>query len=440
MPEKSAAELESRSLTNAALKVFLEKNLHREIADWPHPRWDFEMLTLAAFYYQPDLAVARSQWNTAQAGIKTAGGRPNPTLSLVPGYDTTHHAGLTPWFPLVSFDLPLETMGKRGKRIDAAEHLSDSARFAFAAAAWKVRSDLRSALLDASATQERVALQQAQVSAQDEIVRMLQQQADAGAISGYELTAARVTLQKSRLDLADAQTQMAEARAREAEAIGIPLRALDDAETSFDLLKDPLPPIDLTTAEVRRAALTNRADVLGALADFAAAQADLQLEIAKQYPDVHLNPGYQFDQGDNKWSLGLTFDLPILNQNQGPIAEARARREEAAAKFNAVQSKVLAEIERAVGVFHVTESNSEVLRALATDQNRQRESLEAQFRAGAVSRFDVLGAQAEMIAAELARLDGELKLRQAFGALEDAVQRPMDLPNAARAAIDSKTP
>ena len=41
-------------------------------------------------------------------------------------------------------------------------------------------------------------------------------------------------------------------------------------------------------------------------------------------PDVHLNPGYQFDQGDNKWSIGLTFDLPILNQNQGPIAEAKA--------------------------------------------------------------------------------------------------------------------
>src|SRR5262245_5445026 len=58
--EKSATELEGRSLTNAAVKNFLEKNLHREFADWPTGKWDFDSLTLAAFYYHPDLAVARA--------------------------------------------------------------------------------------------------------------------------------------------------------------------------------------------------------------------------------------------------------------------------------------------------------------------------------------------------------------------------------------------
>src|SRR3954447_9398049 len=123
--EKSANELEGRSLTNAALKVFLEKNLHREFAEWPPTTWDFDALTLAAFYYHPDLALARVQWRATQGGIKTAGGRPNPTLSLVPGYDTTHNPGLSPWFPMVSFDHLIETAGKRGKRIAAAEQESE---------------------------------------------------------------------------------------------------------------------------------------------------------------------------------------------------------------------------------------------------------------------------------------------------------------------------
>jgi outer membrane protein TolC len=35
--------------------------------------------------------------------------------------------------------------------------------------------------------------------------------------------------------------------------------------------------------------------VLAALADYAASEAALRLEIAKQYPDIHLNPGYQLD-------------------------------------------------------------------------------------------------------------------------------------------------
>ena len=60
----------------------------------------------------------------------------------------------------------------------------------------------------------------------------------------------------------------------------------------------------------------------GALADYAASQSALQLEIAKQYPDLHLGPGYELDQTDNKWSLGISLDLPILNHNQGPVAEA----------------------------------------------------------------------------------------------------------------------
>src|SRR5204862_2361235 len=99
-----------------------------------------------------------------------------------------------------------------------------------------------------------------------------------------------------------------------------------------------------------------------------AAEAAFQTEIAKQSPDVHVNPGYEYDQGDNKWSLGVSVELPILNQNQGPIAEARARREEAAARFNALQSKVLADIERAVEVFHVSEENADTLKSLAEVQ------------------------------------------------------------------------
>jgi cobalt-zinc-cadmium efflux system outer membrane protein len=466
-PAQTAAELEGRSLTNAALKAFLEKNLHRDLTNWPAASWDFDTLTLAAFYYHPDLAVARAQWNLAQTGIQTAGGRPNPTLSLVPGYDTTHHAGLSPWIPAVSFDLPVETAGKRGHRIAVAGQLTESARLNVATVAWKVRSDLRSSLLDLAAATQREALLQKQISLQEEIVKLLDQQVQAGAIAAFETVAPRIASQKLRLDFAVAQSQRAEARVRVAGAIGVPVTALgvptlgggarlapaaaapktervageesrapsepppggtpnaEDFRLSFDPRNELVPSADLASAGVRRAALQSRSDILGALADYAAAQATLQLEIAKQYPDVHLNPGYQFDQGDNKWSLGINFDLPILNQNQGPIAEAKARREEAAARFNALQAKALAEIERAVEAFRVSEKNLATLQALAEAQTKQRESVEAQFKAGAVDRLDLLSAQMESVNAGLVQLDGQWKFQEAAGALEDAVQRPM---------------
>ena len=54
-----------------------------------------------------------------------------------------------------------------------------------------------------------------------------------------------------------------------------------------------------------------RADIRAAIADYEASQSALQLELAKQYPDVHLNPGFQWDQGESKWQLGLTVDRRI---------------------------------------------------------------------------------------------------------------------------------
>jgi outer membrane protein TolC len=208
--------------------------------------------------------------------------------------------------------------------------------------------------------------------------------------------------------------------------VGVPSAALDAVKLSTDGLNQRVTADDMTSAEVRRAALQGRADILAALSDYAASEATLQLEIAKQYPDVHLSPGYQFDQGDNKWTLGITFDLPVLNQNQGPIAEAMARREEAAAKFSALQVKVLAEIENAVETFRVSEKNAAVLDALAEEQARQHETVEAQLRAGAAERLDAVNSEVEMAAGELAQLDGRVKLLQSVVALEDAVQRPID--------------
>ena len=107
----------------------------------------------------------------------------------------------------------------------------------------------------------------------------------------------------------------------------MPTRALDGVKFSFAALNQF--PRELTRPEVRRQALLNRADVRGALAEYAASQSALQLEIANQYPDLHLGPGYAWNTGnagDNEWELGLTVTLPVLNHNQGPVAEAEAKR------------------------------------------------------------------------------------------------------------------
>jgi outer membrane protein TolC len=384
------------------------------------------MLTLAAFYYQPSLDVARADWRVAAGGIETAAERPNPTASVSGIYEPASGA-FSPWIPGLVFDLPIETAGKRRFRTEQARHLSESARLNIATAAWQVRSQLRAALLDLAAARQRAALLQRQAASREDLLSRMQAQLEAGAISRVELNAARLALIRARADLADAERSQAEAQSRLAGALGLSAAALEGLEFQFDLAP-PAAAEDLTAKQVRQLALLGRADILAALSDYAASQSALQLEVAKQYPDIHLAPGYSWNAGstgENDWQLGATVELPLLNRHQGPIAEATARRAASAARFLALQAKVITEIDSAVASFRASQTNFAAVESLAAAQTRQQQSIEAQFQAGAADRLDVLTAELEINAAALARLDAQTKLQQAAGALEDAVQRPL---------------
>ena len=124
-PEKTAAALAARSLNDNGLHRFLAQNLGRDFEVWPPAAWDFDLLALAAYYYQPSLDIARAEWSVATAGKVTAGERPNPSVSLSGTYDTTTPP---PWIPGVTFDIPIETAGKRGYRVAQAQ---DPALIAF---------------------------------------------------------------------------------------------------------------------------------------------------------------------------------------------------------------------------------------------------------------------------------------------------------------------
>ena len=337
----------------------------------------------------------------------------------------------------VTFDLPLETAGKRAKRMAEAKDVSQSAWWSLITTAWQIRSGVRAGLLNFTVAGHRDALLRKQLAAQEQTEKLLQQRFDVGEISRPDLATAQIALNKTRLDASDAQTQFANARSQLAQALGVGTAALDGLNLAFDF--SVRAPQELTSTEARRIALLGRSDIRGTLADYAAAQDDLRLQIAKQYPDLHLGPGYAWNSGnagDNEWSLGLTLELPILDQNQGPIAEAKARRELAAAQFAALQAKVIGEIERAVAGYHLADAQLKTGAALLAAEQQQEQSVEAQQRAGAADRIDLLSAQVEFDTAALAQLEGETKFQIALGMLEDALQRPA---NAMETAISAAT-
>ncbi len=88
----------------------------------------------------------------------------------------------------------------------------------------------------------------------------------------------------------------------------------------------PPAPESLSAVQVQRDAVLNRLDIRRSLAQYAAAEAAVHSEIAKQYPNFNIGPGYTYEERNSFFTVGFSTSLPVFNRNQGPIAEAESRR------------------------------------------------------------------------------------------------------------------
>ena len=421
VPADTATVFDSRTLRDAGLEQLLSAAL--PATSDPSPRYDLRRLTAMAYYYHPDLDLARARWQLAQAAAITAGARPNPGLNLSAEFNADAPDDTSRWARGVSLSIPIETAGKRGYRIEQARHQVEVARLNLLDTAWQVRSRVRESLLNTYPSEQLVAAQQ---SLESERVRLMERRLQLGFAAAPDLTEARIALQRATLARQDVHKRLVENRVRLASALGLPISALDGVALSFDSFEH-LPDVSaLPARDVQRQALLRRPDVRAALADYQASQSALQIEVAKQYPDITLGPGFLMDAGKAKWSLGLSLLLPLLYRNQGPIAEAEARRQLAAANFLTVQTRAIGEVEQALAGYRAVLDKLRTADTLLATQRRKEQSAARLQRAGETDRSTLLGAQVELAVAELARVETLLQAQQALGALEDAVRRPLD--------------
>ena len=425
LPEKTLDDFESRCLGTDELETYLDKNLESGSSS----SWDLPKLTLAAFFYNPKLDVARSRLSGAKGQEKAAAEYPNPDLGITPGFNSTtgYSAPVSPWILGVALDIPIETAGKRGYRIAEARYLSESARLQIAQSAWELRHQVREALLNLYAATQKEALLDRRGLLEKDQIELLKQLLDLGEISANELSLARITYEQTRLTWLDENKYKVQARMQLAATIGVPAKALEAIEFCFDVFE--VLPDHIPSVEAQRRAMLNREDLLGAIADYQACQAALQREVARQFPDVRLGPGYEFDQSENKWMLGLSVNLPIFNQNKGAIAVAEARREQAAAEFMAVQARIVGDIEQAVASYRACLKKVQAAELLSKELQATVDRLRKMYEAGEVVMLNVTAAEFELNTNAVNRLDARVEALKTLGQLEDAMHVAPDLPN-----------
>lgn len=420
--EGIAQGLDDHSLNSPALHRFSQAH-YRQLS-WPPREWNLDNLTLVAFFFNPELDAARAKLATTEAAQISAAQRPNPVLQLPLQRTLNPKVGDSPWTLGFGLDIPIETAGKRGYRMDEAAYLVTASRLRLSNVAWGIRSQLREHLLALWSTSERTKLVQHQVELDQALVSMLEKRLSAGYASAWEVNQQRLSLIQSRNDLLTVQREMAAARGRVATVLGMRVERLAGSE--LDLTEFAQVSFEIPAQEIRLQALLNRADVLEGLAQYEASQAALQLEVAKQYPNLHLGPGYTLDQGARKVGFDFTgLELPILNRNEGPIAEARGRRVEAEARIRQVEAKAFADADSAATAYWTTHDMVTQNQAQLAVQRRQLRTAQRALALGQDDRTSLVLAEKTELVAELAVLDSIFQMQQTVGKVENAMQRPV---------------
>lgn len=420
-PAQALAEFRERSLQSPALQASMVAQGYPQ-NQFPIKAWGMQELTLATVHYHPQLEIARAQWRASQAAERIAAQRPNPGLSSQVEHHSKTDGGVSPWTLGLALDFTIETGGKREARMARAASLSEAARIDIGQLVWSLRSRLRQQLLDYQTSLQIAQLLTREVSLRQQIVDMLEKRLELGMVSDIDLNNARLNHQKALQALVAEQGRKPQILASLAEATGVPASALEGV--TFSLL--PPPEAALPQENLQRAALLNRLDLNAALARYAASEAKLKLEIAKQTPDISLAPGYAFDQNDNRWSLGFSTILALLHRNEGPIAEAAAQREVEARKFEELQSRILGDLEKARASHQAALDEEAKATRLWSAQLQRAAQTARQFEAGQIDRLEMTGVELETLVVEQGLLAARTRVLRALGMLEDAIQKPID--------------
>lgn len=435
-PEVSEAAFRQRSLADERTRHWLaQRNIDTTV--WPPSRWSPERLVLAALDGHPSTAQARARAALAQAQIVTAGLRPRSSLSTDVERSSERSDGQSAWSIGLALDLAITGQSVREARIERARLLADATLFDEAEAAWAIRSRARSALVELWTSRSELELLDRLVLAWLDAQAAMQKRYELGAADALDLTATRTAAAQAEARYVQTEQRQIRARGDLAQTLALPLDAIDALQFDFAEFEAPpaLPPLEA----LRAATTLDRVDLQRALARYAAAEADLQVALRAQYPEIRIQPGFLWDQGAQIWQFGASLPLFAAQRQAGPIAEAVARRELAAQDFLALQSQSLAALDAARTRVQASDLDTDSAEAELDEAKLQHTRTEQRYVRGDADRLDRLLARTRLIEAELRLVQSRARTLASRLALEDALQRPL-AATAARSPADPGAP
>lgn len=321
----------------------------------------------------PDARLARRRAGVATAQRDHAGRWLDPQLqSTVQNIlEGVPHR----WIPMAQIGFTLPINGRLDKQRKLADRKRDEALIAAWTTEQEVANELDAAWMRCAAAQQRVALFAQTCEGLTQLEAMATALVDIGALGKPGQRVFR--LERSQQQAAQAMAVANERIAR--------LDVLRRIGLHPDARVQMAPAIDIAAfvaePSARKAALRKSPRLLAHQLEHATAEANLELQVRMQWPDLQLWPGWQEEDGQPRASFGFNVPLPIFTGNDPAIAQATAVREQTAEALRAefeqlVQELAMAEIRRDAAEQQAA-SFAELLQVAAEQVRDSRELAEA---------------------------------------------------------------
>lgn len=396
-------------------------------AAWVPGQWNKLSLLAAALLYNPDIAAAQAGIETAEAQAGAARQAAGTTLTLATEYANDSSAS-SPWLLGGALDMPLDIGGVRQARIASAAFAADDARYVYADSVWSVRMAIDRALIDGIANEARASLYRQLADLRARQLAAVERRVAAGAASRTDLERIRAEGADAERLAGDANQAVVAAKIALAAAVGLPQISFDDVVWPGFHSPAPLTSQIVSREQVRQAMLA-RPDILRTMVAYGQAEAALRGEVARQYPQITLSPGYTWERGLVKLPFNIGLALPPLDLNRHAIAAAEASRSEKGKQVEAAVSAARAAVDSAlsecaaarVALKHIQGTELSAAESLAGRADRELE-------AGSIDRVDWASAKAGALMARINAGDALNRVHLADAALEDALHRPLSGP------------
>ncbi len=402
-----------------------QKIIQSEIASFNIDNKDLDFLTVSMLYFNPEIQTLIQDIPIQESQKIVALTRTNPTIQIPLEYHSEIFDGFSPWTIGLVKSFFYERQGKRDAKTLIAEANIQQSKLQIENKAWELYLNLYRAYWEFYLNKYQLNILKKEIEIKAEVVDLLLKRREFGEASNFEISTARLSLQRELLEQTQYIRNMHQAYHTILTLIGVDKRALDITELFFTLDLEFYTSFDLSEQDLKEAAIHQRTDFLIALQTYLRNEAELKLQIEQQYPDVNLSPGFVYDQGDQILSLGLSWILPLLHNNEPAIDKAMKVREKQQQQIISMQTKMLNQIQYRLNDFNLRVVARKIALDLLDQFHQRHEIIQTQYELGAIDRLEFLRAELERINLQQSLIKLTVEEVLAVGELQSVVQYPV---------------